>query len=238
MRPLFYLLLLTVMEAHADSRQVYSADSPQWMLAIGKLDVPGQKWENADTLHIDEHCTATLLSSASNRDGRYILSAWHCLEYYRDLSQPILFSLPLAGITREATIVASGGGMDADWALLRLRAAVPREKVVPLPAYAATEGDATATITMAGYSSDAKLGRGGAVLTYDTRCRELETSHTLVTTNCTVFKGASGGPVVAGVGDTMQLLGVVSVGDSDKLSLYVPTRVFRSVLRQYLPPPT
>jgi len=206
------------------------------MAAIGKLDIPGQKYENADMHHVNEHCSATLVGSGSSRDSRYILSAWHCLEYYRDLSQPIMFSLPLAGITREAYVVASGGSMSADWALLRLRSPVSQQQVVPLQAYGASAGGAKASLTMAGYSSDENLGRGGLVLTYDAQCQTLAKTPSLVTTNCTAYKGASGGPVVAQSGNSQQLLGVISAGDSSSRSLYAPLGLFASSLRLYLPP--
>ena len=221
-------------EASADTRQVFSRASPTWLAAVGKLDVPGQKWENADTHNYEEHCTATLMGSGSARDSRFILSAWHCLENYGDLSKPILFSLPLAGITREATVVATGGSMKADWALLKLRKPVSQTQVRPFPAHATTEGEAT--LTMAGYSSDNLLGQGGSVLTYDTQCHKLTTTATAVTTNCRAMKGASGGPVVADAGNSLQLLGVISAGDGNSTSLYAPTRLFASSLRLYLSP--
>ncbi|MCZ6829417.1 MAG: serine protease [Gammaproteobacteria bacterium] len=238
MRIVICLLLIIALEAHADARQIFSPDSPTWMAAVGKLEVPGQKWENGDTSNYDEHCTATLIGSGFDRDSHYILSAWHCLEYYRDLSKPILFSLPRAGITREAFIVASGGGMSADWALLRLRRPVSLQQAQPLPAYGAAKSDAQATLTMAGYSADENLGQAGAVLTYDAQCQQLATTANLVTTDCTAFKGASGGPVVVRTGNSVQILGVISAGDSRSRSLYVPTRLFVSTLRLYLPPPS
>jgi hypothetical protein len=234
---LFALFTLCLVPgANADARQVFSRASPAWMAAIGKLDVPGQKWENADTHNYEEHCTATLMGAGSKRDSRYILSAWHCLENYGDLSKPILFTLPRAGITREATVVASGGSMKADWALLRLQKPVSYRQVRPFPAHGSNASETGATLTMAGYSSDETLGQGGAVLTYDAGCQMLTTTANLVTTNCTAMKGASGGPVVAQAGNTVQLLGVISAGDSGSLSLYAPARLFASSLRLYLPP--
>ena len=237
MRSAICLLVCLALRVHADSRQVFSTDSPGWMAAVGKLDVPGQKFENTELLNLDEHCSATLIGSGSGRDSRYILSAWHCLEYYRDLSKPILFRLPRAGITREAYIVASGGSMRADWALLRLQRPVSQQQVRPFPAFGTAHSEAGATLTMAGYSSDENLGRGGAVLTYDAQCQTLTRTANLVTTDCTAYKGASGGPVVAQAGNAVQLLGVISAGDSSGRSLYAPARLFATSLRLYLSPP-
>jgi len=38
-------------------------------------------------------------------------------------------------------------------------------------------------------------------------------------------------------GNSLQLLGVISAGDSNSRSLYVPTALFSSKLRLYLAPP-
>jgi hypothetical protein len=235
MRPVFFLFFWLALHAHADSRQVFSADSPPWMAAIGKLEVPGQKFDAADVSNLFEHCTATLIGGDSGRTSRYILSAWHCLEYYRDLSRPIVFTLPGTDISREAFVVASGGAMSADWALLRLQEPVSREQVKPFTAWTRAAGKSGTRLTMAGYSSDGDLGRDGAVLTYDAGCRALASTPNLVATDCTAFKGASGGPVVSQEGNALQLMGVISVGDSENRSFYTPLRLFASSLRLHLP---
>jgi hypothetical protein len=236
MRTTLILFLCLALHARADSRQAYSADSPAWMAAIGKLDVPGQKWENADRHHLNEHCTATLVGNGGPQPGRYILTAWHCVEYYRDLSQAIIFTLPAAGIEREARLVASGGGMHADWALLRLLLPVAAESVLPFMALTAATENAQSGLTMAGYSSDNTLGLSGSVLTYDPDCTVITRESSAITTNCTAYKGASGGPVVGHFKNAPpRLLGVISAGDSRTRSLYAPSSLFASALRQYLP---
>jgi hypothetical protein len=147
-----------------------------------------------------------------------------------------MFTLPGKDIEREAFIIASGGGMSADWALLKLQEPVSRKQVHPFPTWGSLAGENDSTLTMAGYSSDESLGQGGEVLTYDAGCRRLSSTHSLVSTDCTAFKGASGGPVVAQEGSDVRLLGVISVGDSNSRSFYTPIRLFASSLRMYLPP--
>ena len=206
------------------------------MAAVGKLDVPGQKWENAEMVHVAEHCTATLVTENPREDAAYILSAWHCMEYYRDLSMTIQFSLPSLGLSRQARLVASGGSMSADWALLKLDHPVPGHQVPALSGLRREHSPAGTKVIMAGFSGDDDVGRGGAILSYDDSCHILSTSRQLVTTDCSAFKGASGGPVILQTSDHYQLLGIISVGDSMSRSMYVPTGVFLAPLRRIVSP--
>ena len=49
----------------ADPRQVFSAESSPWLRAVGKLQVPGQRYRNGHSSHYLEDCSATLVSSAA-----------------------------------------------------------------------------------------------------------------------------------------------------------------------------
>lgn len=221
----------------ADDREVYRADAPAWLRAVGKLEVPGSKHEEGQRRHYREDCTATLVARGSARQADTIVTAWHCLEFYDDLSKPILFTL-LPGseqsIAREAYRLSDGGGMHADWAVLRLRQPVPGSLVYAMrinPESANPERP----VTMAGYSRDDGKGQNGAALSFDRNCRITSASRAGSETDCTAYKGASGGAVMQASTDGRPLFcGVISRGDSNGVSIYVPLSEFRNELERLL----
>jgi len=228
------LLMLIVFAAASqaqsqDKRLQRDAAAPRWLDAVGKLEVPTIKYEQGRRKHHREDCSATLIA---NRAGRYadsIVTAWHCLEAYSDLSKPIVFTLQPWGkqpLILTARRLADGGHIDADWAILRLERAIPNSEVRGLRLGRSTLSE-HAVLQMAGYSGDPGLGRNGGQLTYDPDCRVTTTTYRFVSTDCLAYKGASGGAVVSMDNSGEALLqGIISQGDSDRLSIYVPTSRF------------
>ena len=49
-------------EPQVDPRQAYSASSPGWLRAVGKLRVPGIKIRNGERSNYLEDCSASLVS--------------------------------------------------------------------------------------------------------------------------------------------------------------------------------
>lgn len=218
--------LLLSLKCVADPRLVYGIDSPDWLRAVGQLQVPAIKYQNGERRFYREHCTATLIA----RD--IIVSGWHCLEYYEDLSFDIVFSLPHAEppLQRVAHRIADGGGMDADWVLLRLSKPVRDSVARPMSvAGLAIEKGTPVFLSLAGFSRDSGIGKDGQQLSYHVGCQSLQDERHRVATNCLAYKGASGGPVVY----QRTLIGVVSAGDSDQLSYYIPSRAFLPELLRY-----
>lgn len=225
------------MENAGDDRQAYSDTSPSWLRAVGVLSVPGIRYRDGRRSHHQEDCSATLLAPHSGQQANIIVTAWHCLENYRDLSRSILFTLPQAssgGITREARRLADGGGIHADWAILRLSEPVSTEYIRALSVR--PEGvDPQRHITTAGYSRDAGLGMSGERLTYDANCDITHRQSTLIGSDCRAHKGASGGAVVQLSDDgEAQLSGVISQGDGAGVLLFVPIDGFSAALDRYL----
>lgn len=221
------LVLVFSLQCAADPRQVYSAGSPTWLQAVGKLTVPGYRYQNGDRRHHEQHCTATLIKE------NVILSGWHCLEHYVDLSQDIVFTLPHAktNITRTARHLADGGGMHADWLLLELSKPISTRVAAAVPvSTASVVTPGTQTLTLAGYSRDPGLGESGQRLSYHADCEILHSEAYRVATNCVAFKGSSGGPVIHG----QSIIGVVSAGDSAQLSYYTPSKFFSGAVGLYL----
>jgi hypothetical protein len=204
---------------------------------VGKLEVPGIRYREGRRNHYREDCSGTLLAGAQERRADIVLTAWHCLEYYGDLSRAIIFTLrpnSAVPVKREAYRVADGGGMHADWALLKLYQAVNASDVEGLPLHP-DRADAGRPITMAGYSGDGGLGEDGATLTYHGECRITLQGPRASESDCQAYKGASGGAVIQiSAGGQAQLSGVISRGDSENVSIYVPVAGFRGSLNRFL----
>lgn len=216
----------------ADPRLPVEAGAPPGLLAVGRLAIPTSRIEDGRRRHYDERCSGTLLAPPDGGDARFVLSAWHCLEYYTDLSRDIRFELTgLAGepLRSSARAVASGGGMTADWALLELNAPIPagRSATAELDARTVAPG---ARLAMAGFSGDSGVGAGGERLTYDPHCRVTGMSGADRLTDCLAYKGASGGGAFHGG----RLVGVLSRGDSRGRSIYVPAARFLPALSRRL----
>ena len=217
--------------AEDEARLSYSSASPPWLRAVGQLHVPGLKFQDGHARHHVERCSATLVATTAADSADTIVTAWHCLEFYRDLSHRIVFTLlpdtdqPIA---IEALLVADGGGMPRDWAVLRLRQAVPASRVRALQLHP-DRADPDRPIVMAGYSRDAGIGAGGTALSYDPDCRITGTGdNASLDSDCQAYKGASGGAVIQlSVGGEPLLSGVVSEGDGVGLSRFVPVAAFR-----------
>tara|TARA_R110001592_G_scaffold363248_6_gene682357 strand:- start:57075 stop:57866 length:792 start_codon:yes stop_codon:yes gene_type:complete len=220
-----------------DSRKMYSSEAPAWLSAVGKLRVPGSTYRDGRRAHVLEDCSATLVTGKAGRAADTIITAWHCLANYTDLSKPIVFTL-VSGVPevmrREAYRLTDGGGMHADWAILRLRLPVAAGKANALLVHPG-RADPVRSITMAGYSRDATMGDYGNRLTFDAACVITAEERGISDSNCTAYKGASGGAVVqvSGAG-TPLLSGVISEGDSVGLSTFVPVAVFRGAINQHL----
>jgi hypothetical protein len=220
-----------------DSREVYSGTAPQWLRAVGKLRVPGSQYRGGDREHLQEDCSATLVVRLPGRPADTIITAWHCLAHYDDLSRPIIFTL-LPGqpgvLQREAYRLADGGGMYADWALLRLRQPVAAAEVAAMLVHP-DSADPAVSITMAGYSRDAGKGDGGKRLSFDPACLITARASASSDSNCLAYKGASGGAVVQlSPAGTPHFSGVISEGNGAGLSTFVPVAVFRNAINLHL----
>ncbi len=220
-----------------DARQVLSGKSHGWLRAVGKLEVPGQRYRDGRQSHYVEACSGTLVARPGRSEADIVITAWHCLEWYGDLSRPITFTVfTVSGepLQREAYRLQDGGGMHADWAILRLQQAVPREQAPSLPIHERA-ANPELPVTMAGFSGDDGIGDSGDTLTFDPQCAITAQDTALGDTNCTAFKGASGGAVIqlSATGEA-RVCGVISQGNSEGRSTFVPVSSFRTALHYYL----
>jgi hypothetical protein len=224
-------------EPPADPRRAYTTDAPDWLRAVGKLQVPGSRYQDGRRSHYHEDCSATLVTRHRGSPANTIITAWHCLEFYNDLSKPILFTLfsgPGQSVDREAYRLADGGGMHADWAILRLYQSVPAELATAMLIHPAS-ADPNRHISMAGYSRDHGLGSNGEQLTFDPSCLITWQTPTECESDCTAHKGASGGAVMQlSTEGRPRFSGVISQGDGAGLSTFIPVGGFRHALNQHL----
>jgi hypothetical protein len=220
-----------------DTRSVFTGEAMPWLSAVGKLSVPGQRHRDGRAAHYIEDCSATLVALPGSARADTVISAWHCLELYGDLSRPIVFTASTPSgeiIMREARLLADGGGMHADWAILRLAQPVSRQLIPALNPHPGM-ADPAQPVTMAGYSRDEGLGKRGEVMTFDPGCAITGQSAAQGETNCIAFKGASGGAVVqVSPEGEARVCGVVSRGNGSGYSTYVPVKSFNGALRRYL----
>jgi hypothetical protein len=220
-----------------DSRLVYSSAAPSWLRAVGQLRVPGSKYTDGHRTHLREDCSGTLVTRFPDRPADTVITAWHCLAHYSDLSKPIMFTLlpgDSGAVQQEAYRLADGGGMHADWAILRLRHAVAPELANALlidPGRA----DPARAISMAGYSRDEGMGDSGKRLTFDPACLITAQRPAVSDSDCRAHKGASGGAVVQLSVDAIpRFSGVVSEGDGAGVSTFVPVAAFRNAISLHL----
>jgi hypothetical protein len=137
-------------------------------------------------------------------------------------------------LQREAYRLEDGGGMHADWAILRLRRAVSAQQVAALLIHPRS-ADPDQSVTMAGYSRDSGIGDNGKTLTFDPACTITAQERNLGDTDCTAFKGASGGAVIqfSSAGEPL-VCGVISEGNGEGRSTFVPVSGFRNAINLYL----
>ena len=221
----------------SDTRHVYTREAPSWLRAVGKLQVPGHKYQDGRRAHHREDCSATLVAQPASTKADTIITAWHCLEFYSDLSKPITFIL-LPGsdqrVGSEAYRLADGGGMHADWAILRLTKAIAADQITALSIHS-ERANAGLPITMAGYSRDSGIGNHGEQLSFDPGCAITRQVAGSSDSNCTAHKGSSGGAVVqVSPEGKARICGVISQGNGVGLSTFVPVDDFRNAINQHL----
>lgn len=218
-------LLVALLSAVAtgEPRQRINAASPAVLMSVGRLLVPGRRMEKGYQRHYRESCSATLLAPAEGEPASLIITAWHCLEFHTDLTDDIRFVIESTTgerLLRHAKPVSSGGGMHADWSLMRLQEPLPPGLVSTAEVARGAAPLPGSRIIMAGYSRDSGLGQAGNVLTFHSDCRVIAHTDNDVATDCLAYRGASGGAVFSASGG--RLLGVISRGDSRENSIFVP----------------
>jgi hypothetical protein len=208
------------------------AQSAAPRVSVGRLLIPAIRHENGYARHYDEACSATLIAAEVRTSSRYLLSAWHCLADYSDLSRPIIFEHS-SGRRLQAWLITSGGGMAEDWALLRLTAPLGEPTVLGSAPSGGTLVSTGSKLLMAGYPHDGNKPPKLAALR---SCEVIDDTKRDIATNCVLSKGASGGAVfeAASAPCCSRYVGVISRGDGLSQSIFVPLARFTERLRGHM----
>jgi len=184
------------------------------MRNVVAIEVPSEKREAGRTRHFIERCSGTLLQNADNKRPDLILTAWHCVENYSDLSKHIQIRFPHAVAPLQALfarIYRSGDSITSDWALLRLVSPVPDAGLLGLSLSLRKENQPAYALGFAG-----ELRQGRSSLSFDADCNWSQSN---LWQSCQSSKGSSGGPLVQVHSDEAYVVGVISQGDSEEITL-------------------
>ena len=184
------------------------------MRNIAVIDVPSEKRESGQSRHYTERCSGTLLQGVEPNHPKLLMTAWHCIEHYADLSKTIEVRFPHAAEKARsypARVYRSGTSINSDWALLKLTSPVQDPKLKGLPLAHPWENEKATALGFAG-----GLEQGRSALSFDPRCVWISSNRW---ESCQSSKGSSGGALVQVRSDQAYLVGVISQGDSDELTL-------------------
>ena len=230
-------LSITLLGAHhvdaqtTDPRTPLPAYTRPWHEAIGHLQVPITRFEGSRRRHFTEHCSATSVTPGPHP---IFVTAWHCLDGYDGLLRPMLLTIG----QREPVpmrVLASGGSMSADWALLRAERPIEDLHWISLsadPLHVGTKVSA-AGIAPIESSSDQAAGVPSTQrrLLIHSECEVTDTKSNNGISNCVARPGASGGAILSRThSGSVRLSGVISAGDGESVVLYYPAdALFRRV---------
>jgi len=208
----------------ADPRSPLPPHSPQWQNAIGHLQVPITRLQDGRRRHFTEHCSAT---SVTPGPFPLFLTAWHCLDGYDSLIEPIAL-VTNHGLTVRLRVLDSGGSMAADWAVLQAVGPVDGLHWIPLGTEPLRPGTRVSAAGFAPTPTESLDARGGQFakrqLLFHAACEVTDAVTVPQISNCVAHRGASGGAILSRTeSGSVRLSGVISAGDSQTMVLYYPT---------------
>lgn len=208
----------------ADPRSPLPPHSRQWQNAIGHLQVPISRLEGSRRRHFIEHCSAT---SVTPGPFPLFLTAWHCLDGYESLLEPILL-VTNHGLTLPLRLLDSGGSMTADWAVMQAMEPVDDLQWIPLgnePLLSDAKVSAAGFAPAMTESFDAQGDQSAKrQLLVHATCEVTDADNIPPISNCVAHRGASGGAILSRTDSgSVRLSGVISAGDSNSVVLYHPT---------------
>ena len=208
----------------ADPRSPLPPHSPQWQNAIGHLQVPITRLQDGRRRHFTEHCSAT---SVTPGPFPLFLTAWHCLDGYDSLIEPIVL-VTNHGLTVRLRVLDSGGSMAADWAVLQAVGPIDGLHWIPLGTGPLRTGARVSAAGFAPTPTESLDARGGQFakrqLLFHAACEVTDAVTVPQISNCVAHRGASGGAILSRTeSGSVRLSGVISAGDSNSVVLYHPT---------------
>lgn len=177
------------------------------------LRVPTSRIVEGYRRHHQEDCSATVV----RLEPLTLLSAWHCFDGFDDLSRSPQFRV--AGKWFPARLIASGGSMEADWALLTVLPPIHGSLggLHPLPVLSVGLPAPKETVRIAGYPKTSATG-----VWTSSNCPITGQIKQWIGARCMATQGVSGGPALIERDGRWFVAGVVSAQRSDRTLLIAP----------------
>lgn len=198
-----------------DTRKLVSNTSPKWTKSIGRLIVPTKLEFKTSKRYTTKQkkCSATLVNFKNYTKSKVVLTASHCLSKFDKNAGDMRFIIRTKQgkmIQRFAKVIKDShydpGKLKkiSDYAILILDKHIPKKQVDPMyidkQSYLKLKNSYEYTFgSLAGFSSD--IGEYGAKLTFDPKCELNYYNRVYGKSECSGFRGASGGPVVLTASD-------------------------------------
>lgn len=212
-----------------DTRKIVTDNSPPWTKAVGRLIIPTKLEIISKNKYKTKYkkCSASIINFPYYDSSRVIVTASHCLTSYKKKAGDIRFIIKnnkgkmiqrFAKIDTDSKYSKKKIKTVSDYAILILDKTIKTKEVKPLLVdeknFVELKLDNKYSFaSLAGFSGD--IGDFGARLTFDPKCQLSYHSLTYGLSNCSGFKGASGGPVVMSISDdgikySYRFVGIVS----------------------------
>lgn len=193
-----------------DTRKMVTNESPSWTKAIGRLIIPTKLEFITKKRYKTNYkkCSASLINIDSLNYSKVIVTASHCLSAYKKSTGEIRFIIKnssgemiqkTASVYKDSNYSSKKLKTNSDYAILILNSGISADDINPFiinkNSFTVLQKSSKKSFaSLAGFSGD--IGEFGAKLTYDPKCKLTYHSDTYGASNCSGFKGASGGPVV------------------------------------------
>ena len=198
-----------------------------WTRAIVKIQVPIVRRIEGYPRHFLERCSATIVSPGPKP---LLISARHCFDGHEALGSPATLLTDSGPIALE--LLASGGSMQQDWAVLRVTVGWTPHAWIPIAPARAKQGS---RISAAGFSrwSEADFNTTENLeersLNIDPDCRVTAAGAPPLASSCVIQRGASGGAILGRTqSGGLRVFGIISAGDSETVSYFYPTDLISS----------
>lgn len=183
----------------SDDRKVKGKDSPAFLDAVGKLTI-------TDSDGKTNYCGGSLVGFTAKHKSRVVVTSAHCLLG----NNKVWKTTTKSGKVIELKATTIDFDSKSDYAFLLLEDYVDPNDVAPLiidyeggTSISRMMSSYKGKPTVAGYSSDSEVGKGGKVLTYDQNMERIAACNDEVncpiggtTRGATTYSGASGGAAI------------------------------------------
>lgn len=223
------LSLAAATPSASDPRTPVEPHIANWQHAIGRLEVPIIRSEEGRLRHFTEHCSAVAITPGPLP---IFVSAWHCFDGYRSTLDPLQLTLPREEEPLLLTLIASGGSMQEDWALLRAQRPTFNASWIPISLNGPQSGS---RVIAAGFAPTENSHNSiiSRQLVADTTCLVIDSASRPAASNCVARQGASGGAILTQTASgSARLLGIISAGDGKTVSFFYPTQSLLERLRR------